>query len=139
MKNLLVTAAACLCFAVNGLAAEKVSDVTRDKLGQEISLQGTVSSFRASKGEKSPNSFTLKDASGETRVVIWPDAFSKVDGKDALQKDGATVSVSGEVAEYREKVEVHVKDASKVKVAGGSAAAATSGTLSAASATSSTH
>jgi DNA/RNA endonuclease YhcR with UshA esterase domain len=128
MKKLLVVmaAASALFSATMAVAADKVSDVTKDKMGSSVTLEGTASGFKASRGEKSPNSFMLKDATGETRIVIWPDTYGKIAGKEGLEKDGAKVTVTGEVAEYREKVEVHVKDAAGVKVTGGAAAGATS-------------
>lgn len=125
----------CVCGSIYA-ADTKVSDVTKDKIGQTVSLQGTASSFRASKGEKSPSSFMLKDSSGETRVVIWPDVYGKITGKVALEKDGAQVKVDGEVAEYRDKIEVHVKDAASVKVTDGSTSSSSAST--AAKSTSST-
>jgi DNA/RNA endonuclease YhcR with UshA esterase domain len=106
-------------------ATVKTTDITKDKLGSPVEVEGKVSSFRASKGEKSPNSFMLKDAAGEVRVVIWPKEYADIKGKEGLGKDGTQVKVEGEVAEYKDKIEVHVKNGSGVTVSGGGAAAAT--------------
>jgi len=108
--------------AVLGAEKVKTNQVTKDKLGQLVQIEGAAGSFRGSKGERSPNSFFLKDDAGEIRVVIWPDVFSKIQNSKALEANGTKVSLEGEVAEYREKIELHVQDADLFKVQGGGAA-----------------
>ncbi|MGI8908893.1 MAG: exodeoxyribonuclease VII large subunit [Candidatus Sumerlaeaceae bacterium] len=111
--SLAVVAAAVPC---SGAEAVKTSAVTKDKLGQQVTVEGKTSSFRASRGEKSPSSFMLKDSAGEVRIVIWPDIYGQITGKEALEKDGTQVTIEGEVAEYREKIELHLNNASGVKI-----------------------
>jgi len=98
-------------------AAVPVSEVTRDKLDSMVEISGTVERFSASRSERAPNSFYLKDASGSIRVCIWPDVFEQVASKDAL-KNGAQVTVSGRVNEFRGNIEVHVRNATDVKIGG---------------------
>jgi DNA/RNA endonuclease YhcR with UshA esterase domain len=96
-------------------AAVPVSEVTRDKLDSMVEISGTVERFSASRSERAPNSFYLKDASGSIRVCIWPDVFEQVASKDAL-KNGAQLTVSGRVNEFRGNLEVHVREAADVKI-----------------------
>jgi DNA/RNA endonuclease YhcR with UshA esterase domain len=132
MRSILV-GLACLTFilAVPQLYAEKVSEVTKEKLRQQVELTGTVESFQASRSERAPNSFKLKDDSGTIRVCIWPDVFEKVQGRDAL-KPGAKVSLKGSVAEFRDAIEVHVKAPEDIKIEGAAATATAPATSSSA-------
>lgn len=99
-----------------------VAQIDKSKVKQTVQVSGTVESFRASRSEKAPNSFKLKDQSGSIRVAIWPDVFNAIPAKDAV-KDGANVTVKAEVAEFRGAIELHVNQASDVQVAGASSAA----------------
>ncbi len=121
MKRLVLILAAMLAAAA-GLAGT-IAEVTADKVGSQVTLSGEVTEFRASRSERAPSSFTLKDATGSIRVAIWPDVFNSIAGKDAI-KVGAKVSVTGEAASFRDKVEIHPKAAGDVKVEGAPASAA---------------
>ncbi|MCX7719179.1 MAG: OB-fold nucleic acid binding domain-containing protein [Candidatus Sumerlaeaceae bacterium] len=109
--------------AVSLAAAIPVSQVTREKMDSTVEISGTVERFTASRSERAPNSFYLKDATGSIRVCIWPDVFSQIASKDAL-KNGAQVTVSGKVNEFRGNLEVHVRDAASVQIAGAPSASA---------------
>ncbi len=101
----------------------KTSDVTQDKLGQIVTLKGTLKSFQASRSERAPNSFRLDDGAGTIRVAIWPDVFERIPQKSALT-EGAMVQVKGKVAEFRGNLEIHVNNPNNVTVEGAASAPA---------------
>ncbi len=138
------SAALVLSLMLPGLACAaesiKTTEVTKDKLGQLVTVEGKTSSFRPSRGERSPNSFFLKDNAGEIRVVIWPDVYKKIANSKSLETEGTSVQLEGEVAEYREKIELHVPDADQVKIGtAGATATPTTVTLSTTAATTTTR
>jgi DNA/RNA endonuclease YhcR with UshA esterase domain len=130
MKQPFTSAVLCAVLVIPYLAfaaeTKKVSDISKDNLAQEIAVEGTASSFRASTGEKSPNSFKLKDSSGSIRIVIWPDVFDEIAGKDLLEKDGSHVKAEGKLAEYRDNLEIHVDKADAVKISAAEGGTSTS-------------
>lgn len=95
------------------------AQITQDKLGQMVELQGTVRSFQPSRSERAPNSFKLEDSAGSIRVAIWPDVFSKISQNTAI-RDGAKVNVKGKVAEFRGALEIHVNSPNDIQVEGAS-------------------
>lgn len=114
---LALTLLAAMAFAAGPV---KTSEITQDKLGQEVELAGTVKSFQASRSERAPNSFKLDDGAGSVRVAIWPDVFSQISAREAL-REGARVKIKGKVAEFRGALEIHVNKPSDVVIEGGTA------------------
>lgn len=106
-----------------GAFAETTADVTVARSGDSVNLAGNVISFNASRSATAPNSFMLRDAAGQTRVAVWPDVFAGVVGREGLVA-GAQVSVKGEIAEFKGRAEVHVKDPAGLKIGAAPAAAA---------------
>jgi DNA/RNA endonuclease YhcR with UshA esterase domain len=113
---------AATCLAQGPIA---VSQVTQDKVGQTVEIKGTVKSFQASRGERSPNSFKLDDGAGSIRVAIWPNVFDQIAQKQAIT-EGATVRVKGKVSEFRGNLEIHVDSPADLTVEGAGAAPAVS-------------
>jgi DNA/RNA endonuclease YhcR with UshA esterase domain len=109
--------------ALGQSSATTTAQITQDKIGQIVELQGTVKGFQASRSERAPNSFKLEDSAGTIRVAIWPDVFSKIPQNSAL-RDGAKVRVKGKVAEFRGALEIHVNNASDIQIEGAAAAPA---------------
>lgn len=116
-------AAAALILVATLASAQSSSlttaQITQDKLGQVVELQGTVKSFQPSRSERAPNSFKLEDSAGSIRVAIWPDVFSKI-SQNAAIRDGAKVKVKGKVAEFRGALEIHVNSPNDIQVEGAS-------------------
>lgn len=137
-----VAVAVSMVLSVSGYASEvlKTNQITKDKLGQLVKVEGKTSSFRASRGQRSPNSFFLRDAAGEIRVVIWPEAFKSIPNRKALEMGGTMVRLEAEVAEYREKIELHVPDGEQVTIlSGSSSTSSTTGTAASAGLTTTTR
>jgi DNA/RNA endonuclease YhcR with UshA esterase domain len=112
-----------LCVAAFGQGEVQVSQVTKDKIDQSVKIAGSIESFQASRSDRAPNSFKVKDATGEIRVCVWPDVFSQIAGHESI-KNGAKVNLTGKVAEFRGAVEIHVNSASDVQVEGAAATTA---------------
>ena len=121
MKQILNVCAALLLAA--GAFAETTADVTVERKGESVNLTGNVISFNASRSATAPNSFMLRDAAGQTRVAVWPDVFGSVVGREGLVP-GAQVSVKGEIAEFKGRAEVHIKDPAGLKIGAAPAGAA---------------
>lgn len=103
--------------------AETVADVAKLGADKDVSLAGTVVSFQASRSDRAPNSFRLKDATGEIRVAVWNDVLKDIANKDAI-KAGAQLSVKGTIKEFKGALEVHVNSAGDVVVGGAAPAPA---------------
>ncbi|MBX7245202.1 MAG: hypothetical protein K1X53_06865 [Candidatus Sumerlaeaceae bacterium] len=101
----------------------QVGSIKADMVKKNVEVEGTVGSFQAARSEKAPNSFKLKDSSGDIRVCIWSNALDALPNKADL-KDGAKVKVKAEVAEFKGAIELHVNDAKDLKIEGGSTAPA---------------
>jgi DNA/RNA endonuclease YhcR with UshA esterase domain len=111
----ILVAALGLIGASHVRAAVTVSEVGKDKVDATVTVKGSVESFRASRSEKAPNSFFLKDATGSIRVAIWPDVFDSIQGKEKIA-NGAGLTVTAKVTEFRDKLELHPAQASDVVV-----------------------
>lgn len=133
MRRFVSLCAVTLCAAMAAAAPISISQVTKDKVGSEVEIAGEVISFQASNQDKKPNSLQVQDPTGKIRVAIWNDAFSKVPDHEKLAT-GSKVEVKADVAEFRNALELHVKDASGLKVAAGTAKAAAASTATAAAA-----
>lgn len=99
-----------------------VKAVKPERLGEFVTLSGTVSEFTSPTLQNEPYGFVLTDAAGDRiRVVTWPDIFKHVKKKSRLETTGTVVQVTAEVAEYKGKMELHVQDYEEVKVGGDAA------------------
>ncbi len=121
MKQILNVCVALLL--ATGAVAETTADVTVARKGESVNLAGNVISVTASRSATAPTSFMLRDAAGQTRVAVWPDVFAAVVGREGLVA-GAQVSVKGEIAVFKDRAEVHVKDPAGLKIGAAPAAAA---------------
>lgn len=130
MRRFVSLCAVTLCAAMAAAAPISISQVTKDKVGSEVEIAGEVISFQASNQDKKPNSLQIQDPTGKIRVAIWNDAFSKVPDHEKLAT-GSKVEVKADVAEFRNALELHVKDASGLKVTAGTAKAAAASTATA--------
>ena len=93
-------------------APKKLAD---RQIGDTIVVAGVVDSFTPSRSQTAPASFHVRQAGEHVRIVIWPNTFQSVANWDKMAK-GVEVTVEGKVAEYHGAREVHVDDASAVKL-----------------------
>lgn len=105
-----LSVAVCVAMPSAGVAREvvPVELISASPLGERVSVEGKVRSFRPSSRPNVPNSFLLQDNSGSVRVAVWPSVFDQVAGRDRLG-DGAAARVRGKVAEFRGVRELHVE------------------------------
>lgn len=104
-------------------AVTPINQITKEKQGQSVVVSGTISGFTASRSERAPNSFQLKDDSAQIRVAIWPDVFTQI---PAVIKDGDKVTVRAEVADFRGNMELHVNAPTDIALGGAQLGAAAS-------------
>lgn len=123
------------CFAqqINGIA-----HIQAGAKGTTMSLAGVASGWKDSWKESAPNTFFLTDATGSVRVCIWPDTLAEAAPPvaEALKRKNTPVRFIGEIAVFRDRPEVHIKDGGSVSLVApagvpgaGAAQAATSATL----------
>lgn len=84
-----------------------IRDIDRSYLRNQVTIQGTITSYRPSWRETAPHSFVLKDSTGNLRVAIWPNVWDKIPFRDRL-REGEQVTVRVTVAEFRGNLEGHL-------------------------------
>jgi hypothetical protein len=115
---LLIAVFVTLC--TSGFAAEQtsISAIQKTHMGEFVTISGTVDRYFPSDSDKSPAAFIVKDGSGKMRVCAWPDIFHRIAGVSALSKRGTRVTLTAEIAEYNDKIELHVADYAEVHIKG---------------------
>lgn len=84
-----------------------IAHIDRSYLRNEVTIQGTITSYKPSWRETAPHSFILRDATGNIRVAIWPNVWDKIPFKDQL-REGQEVTARVTVAEFRGALEGHL-------------------------------
>lgn len=92
-----------------------IASITKAQTGEFVTIEGTIADYRASRGERAPHSFFVKNGADTMRVCIWPDVFEKIVGKEKLAAPGGRVKLTAEVSEYNDKVELHLGDPTEIK------------------------
>lgn len=99
--------------------AVPASKVTDASVGQEVVVVGQVQSVKPSEGERVPTRLTLSEASGKTfQVVYWPDLAATIEGGKGTPAEGTAVSAKGTVDQYRDTLQIKIKDAAQIRIAG---------------------
>lgn len=104
-----------------GVFAESIGDLSLDRAGEEVTIEGAITRLLPSSYERQPNRLTVTDPSGAVTVVIWPDVFGAISPAPA---QGLAIRVTGEIGEYRGELQVQVEEADDVAVLGEAAAPA---------------
>ncbi|RME34205.1 MAG: hypothetical protein D6793_08805 [Thermoflexia bacterium] len=79
-----------------------IGSITPGDVGHLVTVRGTVTQARPfSAGYR----FLLDDGTGEITVILWQDVYSTLPDSEALV-EGAQVEITGEVALYRDTLEV---------------------------------
>lgn len=114
-----LAACAALLAARSALAqdATPIGSLSNSMQGQEVTISGEVTQFRASTYDRMPNRLTVTDATGSVTTVIWPDVFTQLSPAPA---QGTPVTIRGEVGEYRGELQVQVDAVADVVSVGGS-------------------
>jgi DNA/RNA endonuclease YhcR with UshA esterase domain len=84
-----------------------IAHVDRSYLRNEVTIQGTITSYKPSWRETAPHSFVLRDGTGNIRVAIWPNVWDKIPFKDQL-REGQEVTARVTIAEFRGALEGHL-------------------------------
>lgn len=111
----LATLFAVLCLIASAQEPVSISSLNTASIGQTVVVAGEITEFTASRSERAPNSFQLKDSTGQIRVAIWPDVFGQI-ANSAELKAGAKVTVRARASEFRSQVELHVNAAGDVAI-----------------------
>lgn len=93
------------------------TEVKPQRIGEFVTVSGHVAAFYPPPEPRAPFAFSLKDAGGQQmRVVVWPDIFFRVEKHQHLEQPGTTVTLTAEIAEYNEKLELHLQDWEEITV-----------------------
>jgi len=107
-----------------------VSQLNASKVGQSITVQGRVSKFRAKWNEKSPSILYLDEGGASVEVVFWDDVTAGLGARLAgVTQTGADVCATGELKDYRGRMQLQVSDAANLRLAGEAAAAPASASV----------
>jgi DNA/RNA endonuclease YhcR with UshA esterase domain len=97
-----------------------ISQVTKDKVGETLTITGNVVSVSPPTSDRAPYSLKVGDVTGQLRLAIWRDAFDTIAGKDMLTQ-GTTVTATIRVQEFKGKVEGTVGSGSDLVIKGAGA------------------
>ncbi len=92
-----------------------IAGITKAQTGEFVTIEGTIVDYRASRSERAPHSFYVKNGADSMRVCIWPDIFEKIVGKEKLAAAGGRVKLTAEVSEYNDKIELHLGDPMEIQ------------------------
>lgn len=84
----------------------KISELSYDDAGVKVAVRGEVTSVRI---HKDGHIFLeVKDETGELYIAIFKNVAEKLDtvSRECITNIGAKVEVTGEVKEYRERLEI---------------------------------
>lgn len=113
-----------------------VTNIEPTNAGEFIRISGTIAEYIPPPEPRAPHAFILQDKAGDKmRVVAWRDIFERIDNHDALKTTGTKVTLTAEVVEYNEKIEIHVADWEEIDVTPSADDAPTSGSDAALTAT----
>ncbi|MGB9692061.1 MAG: DUF255 domain-containing protein [Candidatus Sumerlaeaceae bacterium] len=84
-----------------------ISQIDRNYLRSEVTIQGTITAYKASWRETAPHSFILSDGTGNLRIAIWPGVWNKIPFNDKL-REGQEITARVAIAEFRGALEGHL-------------------------------
>ncbi|MEQ8818747.1 MAG: hypothetical protein RLY93_00760 [Sumerlaeia bacterium] len=84
----------------------------RASLGKDVLIAGYVANLRNPTSERAPYILTLQEPTGSTQVVFWSDMAEGID--KALLKEGTPLMIAGSVDEYRNQLQVKLRDANSI-------------------------
>ncbi len=90
-----------------------IAQIDRTYLKNEVTVQGTITAYKASWRETAPHSFVLMDGTGNLRIAIWPNVWNKIPFNDKL-REGQEVTARVTVAEFRGALEGHLDKADQI-------------------------
>lgn len=93
----------------------KLSDVTADRKGDQVTVTGTLKSVDVpGPGSKAPYVLTLAEEGATLAVVFWDDVFQGLEKK--LPVPGKLIRAKGKVGVYKDTVQLKVWDARDLRV-----------------------
>jgi hypothetical protein len=103
-----------------------ISQIDHAVRGQRVTMQGEVASLTPPRTDRAPYSIMLRDATGIIRVAIWKDLWDSLPFREQI-RDGAKLTVRGEIADFRGSLEAHPSAPDDVKLGLADSAAASRG------------
>lgn len=99
--------------------------VTSAMIGQDVVLTGTIARVVPSERDNVPFQLYLIDREeAPVMIVYWVDAAKEIHGNLGVPQAGTPVSVTGKLEEFRGRLQVRVRNAAQIRLAGYGAAAA---------------
>ncbi len=126
-KVILTPLLACIAGVTVAGKTTSFDQVKPERIGEFVTVSGTIDAFHLPPEPRAPFAFTLGDGAGRPmRVVVWPDIFERIDKGDLLRSPGTSVTLTAEVAEYNERLELHLQDWEEIDVEAGDQGTTTS-------------
>lgn len=104
------------------VTTQTIKGIVPDNIGEFLPISGQVAVVIPPPEPRAPYGFLLQDKAGDRmKVCVWPDIFARVDNRDLLQTTGSLVTMTAQVVEYKDKLELHVLDWEEIDVVPGAA------------------
>lgn len=93
--------------------------VTRDMVGQDVIVEGTITDFYHSTRSNVPNMLTMAEIGGEAfQAVYWPDTAPLIHGEIGIPTKGLKVSVQGELSDYQGRLQIRIRTPDQIRIEG---------------------
>lgn len=100
-----------------GVTTTTLAKITGDNIGEFVAVQAKVAAFYYPIEPRAPYALLLKDdEGGRMRVTIWSDIFNLINQRDDLKTTGTALTLTAEVAEYNDKLELHLADPAEISI-----------------------
>ncbi|MCX7848229.1 MAG: OB-fold nucleic acid binding domain-containing protein [bacterium] len=93
-----------------------LADITSADIGRTLQISATITDVRTpAPGSRAPYMVTLQDGSARHTLVFWKDTYDKLANPSALVP-GSRVNAQVQVGEFRGRVQLQLRDASKLSL-----------------------
>lgn len=94
--------------------------LTKERIGDNIVVTGTIVKFDPSTGDRVPHRITLFEEGDRVfEVVYWPDVAARVHGEHGeMPFVGQKISVKGKLGEYRDKLQIRLGNPKTIRLQG---------------------
>jgi DNA/RNA endonuclease YhcR with UshA esterase domain len=102
-----------------------IKQITADKLESMVMIKGKITNVVTPSSDRAPYSYYVDDGTETIRVVVWRNIYAQIRQPERF-KIGEEVAITGTVKQFRGSLEVHLVDATGIRLAGEAAARMTS-------------
>lgn len=97
-------------------AVTPLADITSSDVGRTVRIAATITDVRRpAEGSRAPYTVSVQDSSARQTLVFWQDTYDKLANPAALTA-GTRLEAEVQVGEFRGRLQLQVRDASKLKL-----------------------